>query len=175
MKIGLLSDTHTRVDLAQDIVHLFKRNGVEFIIHSGDIGKVEVLDLLKDSDMRYVAVYGNNDAHLAYYHRDYNLVQEPYYFLLAKTKFKLMHLPYYLTPDSEIVIYGHTHLFEAEKKANTLYINPGEACARNKAISSCAILQIQDDELILTRYTKEKKDKKFHHETTTFTRSFNAK
>jgi len=175
MKIGIFSDTHTKVDLAAAIINLFEKSGVAFIIHSGDIGEVAVLDLLKESNIRYVAVYGNNDAHLAYYHKNYNLVQEPYYFSVAKTKFKLMHLPYYVTPDSEVVVYGHTHIFEAEKKGNTLYINPGEACARNKPISSCAILEVTNDEFRLTRYTRGKKERRFHHETLSFTRSFHAR
>ena len=175
MKIGILSDTHTKVDLARDIINLFQRNSVEFIIHAGDIVEVAILDILEESGIRYVAVYGNNDAHLACYHKEYNLVQEPHSFFLAKTKFKLMHLPYYLTPDSEVVIYGHTHSFKLEKKAKTLYLNPGEACARNKPISSCAILQVKDENFFVTRYTKGKKDKKFHLETQSFLRSQDAK
>ena len=175
MKIGILSDTHKKVDLTRDVINLFVHKGAEFIIHAGDIVEIEILDMLEQSGIRYVAVYGNNDAHLAFYHQKYNLVQEPYYFMLAKTKFKLMHLPYYLTPDSEVVIYGHTHVFEADKKNHTLYLNPGEVCARKEPLSSCAILQIDEDEFQITRYTKTKRDKKFSRETTSYTRSQNAK
>jgi putative phosphoesterase len=152
VKIGILSDTHTRIDLAKESLDLLMQNGAEFIIHAGDIVEEAVLQLLKECGLRYVAVYGNNDPHLAYVHRKYNLVQEPHYFKLADTKFKLMHLPYYLTPDTEVVIFGHTHKFECEFKGGTLFINPGESCARNKKISECVLLEVQEEKFFVNYF-----------------------
>ena len=126
MKIGILSDTHSKVKKAKASLDLLIENGAEFLVHAGDIGEKETLELLKNSGKRYVAVYGNNDAHLVQYHNNYNLVQEPYYFKIANTKFKLMHLPYYLSADSDVVIFGHTHQFEHKYQNNTLFLNPGE-------------------------------------------------
>lgn len=161
MKIGIISDTHTKVKRAKEAISLLKSNGAEFIIHAGDIGEVDTLDLMQDSELRYVAVYGNNDAHLVHQHNRYNLVQEPHYFKLSDTTFKLMHLPYYMTPDTEVVISGHTHEFSCEFINNTLYLNPGECCARNKPISECAMLEVQDDKFLVTYYTKPKKSEVF--------------
>ena len=121
MKIGILSDTHTKVELARDALDVLLENGAEFIIHAGDIVEVEILEMLKNCGKRYVAVYGNNDAHLVEHHNKYNLVQEPHYFKLAETKFKLMHLPFYMAPDTEIVVFGHTHTFESDFKNGTLF------------------------------------------------------
>jgi len=163
MKIGIISDTHSKVEMANDAINMLIQNGAEFIVHAGDIGELETLNLLKNCGVRYVAVYGNNDAHLGQYHNKYNLVQEPHYFKLAQTKFKLMHLPYYMSPDSDIVIFGHTHEFEADFKNGTLFLNPGEVCARSKPISECAMLEVSDEMFYLTYYTKAKKDKKFKH------------
>jgi len=61
-----------------------------------------------------------------------------------------MHLPFYMTPDTNIVISGHTHAFEQKYINNTLYINPGELCARNKALSECVMLEIKEDKYIIT-------------------------
>ncbi|MDY0117760.1 MAG: metallophosphoesterase family protein, partial [Sulfurimonadaceae bacterium] len=128
MKIGLLSDTHTKPKNAQEIVHFFLEQEVEFIIHAGDIVEVAVLEILELCGVRYIAVYGNNDAHLTAQHNRYNLVQEPHYFKLANTTFKLMHLPFYMAPDTEVVLFGHTHQFEVEFTQNgTLFLNPGES------------------------------------------------
>ena len=173
MKIGIISDTHFKVEMAQDALNLLIQNGAEFIIHAGDIGEVDTLNLLKNCGVRYVAVYGNNDAHLAAYHNKYNLVQEPHYFKLAQTKFKLMHLPYYMAPDSDIVIFGHTHEFEADFKNETLFLNSGEVCARSKPISECAMLEVNDDMFLVTYYTKDvkaKKTKEFKHKTFSYER-----
>ena len=73
MKIGLLSDTHTKKGRSQRAIDHLKANGAEFLIHAGDIVKPEMLEQLKTSGLRYMAVYGNNDAHLHEYHNKYNL------------------------------------------------------------------------------------------------------
>lgn len=154
MKIGIISDTHSKYNFAKTALELLLDNGAEFIIHAGDIVEYETLELLKNSNKRYIAVYGNNDAHLKQYHNEYNLVQEPYYFKLANKKFKLMHLPFYMTPDSDVVIFGHTHQFATEYKNNTLFLNPGEVCARNKPVSECAMLHVAEDRFHVTYYSK---------------------
>lgn len=161
MKIGILSDTHKKKRLAREVVEHLKIMGAEFLVHAGDIVEEDTLELLKNSGLRYIAVYGNNDAHLASLHNNYNLVQEPYYFKLANTKFKLMHLPFYLSPDADIVIFGHTHIFECDYKNNTLFLNPGEACARNKSLCECAMLEVSSKSLNVTYYSKEPKEEIF--------------
>ena len=174
MKIGIISDTHTKVTLAKEALDLLIENGAEFIIHAGDIVELDTLNLLKNCKLRYVAVYGNNDAHLAAFHGKYNLVQEPHYFKLADTKFKLMHMPYYMAPDTDIVVFGHTHEFESDFKSGTLFLNPGEICARSKALSECVMLEVSSNTFVVTYYTKEiktKKEKKFKHQIFSYERS----
>ncbi len=157
MKIGIISDTHTKIGKTKKTLNMLLKNGAEFIIHAGDIEEVETLELLKNCGKKYVAVYGNNDAHLVQYHNNYNLVQEPSYFKLANLKFKLMHLPFYMNADADIIISGHTHIFHSEFKNNTLFINPGEVCARKKPISECAMLEISDETFKVTHYTRANK------------------
>lgn len=157
MKIGILSDTHSKVKKAKRALDLLIDNGAEFIVHAGDIVEHETLELLKNCGKKYVAVYGNNDAHLAQHHNDYNLVQEPYYFKFADTKFKLMHLPFYMAPDADVVISGHTHDFHSDFTGNTLFLNPGEACARNKPLSECAVLEISKSEFKVSYFTRHPK------------------
>lgn len=164
MKIGVISDTHSRYEFAQNALNLLLDNGAEFIIHAGDIVQLETLELLKNCNKRYIAVYGNNDSHLTQYHNEYNLVQEPYYFKLADHKFKLMHLPFYMSPDSDIVIFGHTHQFTTEFKGETLFLNPGEVCARNKPVSECAMLDVAQDKFQVTYYSKHIDESSFTQE-----------
>ncbi len=169
-KIGILSDTHTKVDLAKECIERLLADGAQFLIHAGDIVDVKVLELLKNSGVGYVAVYGNNDTHLAQYHRSYNLVQEPHYFKLANTKFKLMHLPYFMSADAEVVIFGHTHKFSCEFPSSTLFLNPGESCARNNGLSECVLLEVTKDNFLVTYYNKEKNAKKFSKESFSYKR-----
>jgi len=145
VKIGVLSDTHSKVDEAKKTIDFLVQNGAEFIIHAGDICKVQTLEALKNCGVRYVAVYGNNDASLVAYHNEYNLVKEPYYFKLAGLKFKLMHIPYYMSADADVVVFGHTHEFKCEFVNDTLFLNPGEVCAREKPIVEFAMLHVEDE------------------------------
>lgn len=174
MKIGIISDTHTKVKKAARAINALKSDGAEFILHAGDIVETEVLNLLHESGLRYIAVYGNNDAHLAEFHNKFNLVQEPYYFKLSNTKFKLMHLPLYMYADADVVVFGHTHKASFELVSDTLFLNPGEVCARSKPISEWAMLDIKEDKFIITRYTRQSKSEDITKELFTFMRENNG-
>ena len=126
----------------------------DYLVHAGDLCVEKNLKLLEESELKYIAVFGNNDRYLLDLTSNYNIKQEPYYFKIKDTTFKLMHLPYYLTPDSDVVIFGHTHIFECDYKNNTLYINPGEVCAREKPLIECVQLEIKENEYIISRYFK---------------------
>ncbi len=154
MKIGILSDTHSKIGRAKKVIDHLIENGAEYLVHAGDICEVEVLNYMLETKLPYIAVYGNNDAHMVQHHRDYNLVQEPHLFTIDKHQFKLMHLPYYMNPDADVVIFGHTHNFECDYKHNTLFLNPGEACARNKPISECLMLTITEKHYAVEAYSR---------------------
>ena len=161
MKIGIISDTHKKVGKTKKALKMLLENGANFIIHAGDIVEIEILELLKNCGLEYIAVYGNNDAHLIEHQELYNLVQEPYYFKLANTKFKLMHIPFYMAPDSDVIIFGHTHTFTSEFKNNTLFLNPGEICARKKPLCECVMLEVTNHNFQVTYYTRKSKSKIF--------------
>ena len=65
-----------------------------------------------------------------------------------------MHIPNYMSADSNIVIYGHTHEFFHEYKNNTLFINPGEICAREKPISQCVLLEVSNEKFVINYFYK---------------------
>ena len=155
MKIAIMSDSHRKTSMMSDAITLLKNKGAQYIAHAGDLEIKQNLDLLKNSGLIYVSVYGNNDYDLYQYQNDYKIHKEPYYFKIKDEKFKLMHIPNYLTPDSNIVIYGHTHQFAHEYTNKTLFINPGELCARDKPRSECVLLEILKDKFIIDYYYKD--------------------
>lgn len=59
MKIGILSDTHGRREIALRAAQLLRDRGAEFIIHCGDVGDCNVLDALAGGPAAFV--FGNND------------------------------------------------------------------------------------------------------------------
>ena len=154
MKIGVLSDSHRKVQYTKEVIELLKENGAQYLIHAGDLCIEENLQLLEDSQLKYISVFGNNDMSLISLQQKYNIKQEPYFFKIKETTFKLMHLPFYMTPDCDVVIFGHTHIFESEYNNKTLFLNPGEVCAREKPQVECVLLEIKENEYIINYYSR---------------------
>ena len=141
--MGILSDTHKKIGRAEKIIDLFLDEACQYIIHAGDIVRKEVLEAIVATNLPYRAILGNNDLRLVEYMDHYNLYQEPYYFKIKSKKIKLMHHPFYLTPEScDIIIFGHTHEYHCQYHHQTLFLNPGESCARDTNISNAIILEI---------------------------------
>jgi putative phosphoesterase len=59
MLLGILSDTHDRLDAAAAGIAVLKAAGAEYFIHCGDVGGEQVLDLLAGLPAAFV--WGNTD------------------------------------------------------------------------------------------------------------------
>ena len=162
MRVGIMSDTHKKLGRAKKAVDLLIEKGAEFIVHAGDIVRVELLDYLEEKNIRYVAVLGNNDFHLYDVVDKYNLVTEPYYFKLANKTWKLMHYPKYLFPlDTDIIVYGHTHDVDISFNGKNLILNPGEVCARDHGFSTCMTLDVLESKYVVTLYYRKIKEREW--------------
>lgn len=141
MKIGVISDTHGHLD--PKIPALF--DGVEHILHAGDIGPYSILSEL-EGIAPVTAVLGNNDFDLT--------VRELETVTLAGLKFLVHHIVDVRAPADglreriareapDAVIFGHTHKAHAEQRGRTFYFNPGYAgrprfnLARSVALIHC--------------------------------------
>jgi len=155
IKIGVLSDTHKRGDLQEEAINHLKKEGAQYLLHLGDFEKPYNLEALANSALPYAAVFGNNDYALKGMDSTFRIKKEPYYLKIKDTTIKMMHLPYYLSNDTNIVLFGHLHKFSVEFKAKTLFLNPGEICARNKNLSECALIEVSKDRYIVNYYFRE--------------------
>ncbi len=164
IKIAVLSDSHKKVELTSQAISFLKLKGASYIIHAGDLEVEENLELLKDTKLPYVSVFGNNDMNLVPIQESYNIYQEPHYFKIKDISFKLMHLPFYMTGDTNIVISGHTHIFEHSHLNNTLFLNPGEICAREKNLTECVLLEITENQYIIEYNYKKLENKTWETE-----------
>ncbi len=164
MKIAVISDSHSKLDYLLECISLLKNEECEYLIHAGDFCFQEALDILKDSNLKTIKVFGNNDFHLINLIDKYNIKKEPYYFKIKDTSFKLIHIPNYLNPDSNVVIFGHTHEFYCEYINKTLFLNPGEVCAREMPFISCVKLEINENEYIITRFFRKTDENNFMKE-----------
>lgn len=137
-KIGIISDTHALV--RQDIIHLLQ--GVDFIVHAGDIGSPEVLETLQ-TIARVYAVRGNVDrstwaANLP----ETEVVQAGEVLLYVLHDMSKLELDP-VKAGFHAVICGHSHIPEIEKQNGFLSLNPGSAGPRrfNYPVS-CAYLYV---------------------------------
>ena len=141
--IGVISDTHGL--LRPEVLKSFE--GVDLILHAGDVGDPEVIDLL-ESVAPLVVVRGNMD-----YGSWADRLPVSTSLVIDKIKLFLIHdiervdakmkLQNY-----QVVITGHTHCPLIEKQDNILFINPGSAGPqRNRHSVSIGKLTFFDGQL----------------------------
>lgn len=145
MRIGLISDTHGRLRS-----EVFDRlDGVERILHAGDIGPPELLAELA-TIAPVTAVYGNTDGFDI--RAEVPAVAE---LELAGHRVVVTHgdrlgspTPQALRkahPSARVIVYGHTHRPLVDESEDVLVVNPGSAGAARFGIApSVGVLTVGD-------------------------------
>ncbi|HHT65439.1 MAG: metallophosphoesterase family protein [Caldicoprobacterales bacterium] len=132
MVIGIISDTHSKISKRA----LQALQGSDVIIHAGDIGNPEVLQLLEKIAPVY-PVRGNTD--LGIWAQSLPMSQ------MVEFEGKLFYVLHnietlHIDPKSigvDAVIYGHSHMPKAEIRDGILYFNPGSAGPRRFQLPVC--------------------------------------
>jgi len=124
-KIGLISDTHGMLRLEA----IRALEGSDLILHAGDVGKPEIIDVLK-SLAPVIAVRGNIDTEPWATALPANAVVE-----IGDARIFVLHDIRQLELDPvaagyHVVVYGHSHKPVSEEKSGVLYVNPGSAGPR---------------------------------------------
>lgn len=140
VRIGIISDTHglLRKQALQAL------QGVDDIIHAGDIGDPKILEALANI-APVIAVRGNNDS--AEWATDLPVTETRE---IDGLKIHVLHDVHELHSDWEdasyqVVISGHSHKPLLKSENETLFINPGSAGPRRfKLPVSVALLEILD-------------------------------
>jgi hypothetical protein len=138
--VGVISDTHGH--LRAEAAEAFQ--GVDLIIHAGDIGSPEILESLNDIAPVY-AVQGNMDGVWACGLPEAEVVE------IGKASLYVLHDLCRLDLDPAAaglvaVIHGHTHRAEIENRDGVLYLNPGSA-ASFKTAATVVLLRIHGSSL----------------------------
>jgi putative phosphoesterase len=142
--IGVISDTHGRLSTAA----LCGLEGVDRIIHAGDIGGTDVLDALARI-APVTMVRGNMDGGAWAKGLKATEVVE-----IGPVLLYVLHDLYGLDLEPEAagfqaVICGHTHLPASELKNGVLYLNPGSASLpRHGHPPTVARVRVRGDRLI---------------------------
>ncbi|MBR8463293.1 YfcE family phosphodiesterase [Campylobacter sp. faydin G-24] len=164
LKIGIISDSHHRTDVAKDAIDLLVKNGCELVLHAGDILKSECLKYLQDSGVAYRAVIGNNDSHLSVLKVKFDLFDEPYEFKFKELDIRLMHHSKFINTKKNnvnLVVFGHTHSFTTLLQNDCLIINPGEICGRNFGVFTFAMVEFDGKNFNVYKFSKTPQSTEF--------------
>jgi putative phosphoesterase len=150
-RIGVISDTHDRLDKVREAVALFNRLKPDRVVHCGDVVARFVLREMSGLSMPVVAVYGNCDGD-----RDALLQQAeelgfalhngPFGFDLDGKRIVVSHKPLSPVPDCDFYLHGHTHR-PRHQAGRPAIVNPGEACGWLFGRSMVAILDTDTAEV----------------------------
>ena len=152
MLIGLISDTHIpdrRIKLPQKVLESFE--GVDLIIHAGDITSQSVIDEL-EAIAPVVAVEGNMDR----VHGEIDLNPSE---IIEGHKIGVMHGEVYPRGDTQqlyyhalqlevdILVSGHSHIAQLEKIKNVILVNPGSPTNPRLSDPSVALMEINGNDI----------------------------
>ncbi|MQG33225.1 MAG: metallophosphoesterase family protein [SAR202 cluster bacterium] len=145
MLIGVVSDTHGFYD--PRVPPLL--DGVEHILHAGDIGTGGIIEQLSET-APVTAVRGNNDRE-----GPESLYPEVETIQLGGCRIYLTHivkvpkegdtagLSPYLEAGADVVVYGHSHIAFHEDRGPLKFFNPGAAGKRRfKLVPSIGLLDV---------------------------------
>jgi putative phosphoesterase len=155
MKIGIISDTHDRKELAAEAVRLLGEQNVELILHCGDIESVDTIGVFHAIPTHFV--FGNWDkdkVKLSTAIKDIRGVPYDSFGALElagkriawvhsheRHKFyELEHCNYF-----DYLFYGHTHVREQHRTGKTLVANPGALFRANP--KTCVVLDVVSGEI----------------------------
>ncbi len=125
--IGIVSDTHGT--LAPGVLAALE--GVERILHAGDVGGSDVIERLT-AVAPVVAVRGNMDLDASAWR-----LAEQASVTVGTTRILVVHdgatrMRAGLPDGVSILVSGHTHRARIQMRAGVLHINPGSAGGRNR-------------------------------------------
>jgi putative phosphoesterase len=150
MKAGILSDSHDQIAAVEGALALFRSEGVDVILHLGDVCAPEVLAGCRATGIPLVGVFGNNDY-------DRGGLQEatggafhdgPFIHTVGSRNILMAHTFRELQPELgergrfDLVLFGHTHRVLTMRVGKSLVLNPGETCGFMRGRHTCAIVDL---------------------------------
>lgn len=135
MLLGVVSDTHGRIEYCLDAIRMLESFEPAAVLHCGDIGSPEIVPLFHRWPTHFV--FGNVDYDEASLraaiadagqtcHERFGEIQ------LGGVRIALLHSDDELkfreactSSRYDLVCYGHTHVAKQERRGSTLVLNPG--------------------------------------------------
>jgi uncharacterized protein len=163
MRIGLIADTHDRIDAVEELAKRMAAGGVGYVIHAGDFCAPFSLKPIQDLQLALSGVFGRNDGDhealraIAMTGLGSELFESPHSFELLGKSILVVHDLNEAQPRSveahDIVVHGFTHREEMKTRSNTLIVNPGEGCGWLYGAPTAAILDLDTSQVEILKLT----------------------
>lgn len=162
MVIGLISDTHGYHELVDEAASTFAEEGVDRIIHTGDVTQMQHINALVELDCPLYLAYGNCDFNKTGFeqaeaHGQLTCVGSGETLTFGDTAIAFTHghhdriMQDLLTDQPDYLIHGHTHERRDETVKGTRVLNPGAVKPPN---SSIATLELDSDDVTFHELTR---------------------
>ncbi len=161
MIVGIMSDTHGRVEALSKVLAHFESIAVEAIIHCGDVTRAECLEILSEARNVYMTM-GNDDKGIFMMAQQAHMLGihfcEPVTILpigkgktLAATHGNRPQILDELISSQAhaYVCHGHTHVRRDERIGQIRVINPGAMSHSRRGPEGVVMLDTDQDELTL--------------------------
>jgi len=154
MRLGIISDTHDRLDRTNRAVELLQAAGAEALIHCGDLMSPDIV--FACGVLPSYFVFGNNDYELA----ELRLAMKPVdavclecagEVVLAEKRIAVTHghlhkdIRRLVEAKPDYRLYGHSHIASDRHEDGIRWINPGALQRAEKY--SVALLDLKTDKL----------------------------
>lgn len=135
MRLGIISDTHGHVENTRPAVRMLESLEVDTVLHCGDIGTIEVVELFKQWPTHFV--FGNCDEDTAKFAAEIEQTGQKCHGLFGELEFAGVRVALLHSHERRrfreaidggnyrLVCYGHTHVAAIDQRGQTLIVNPG--------------------------------------------------
>lgn len=135
MLLGIVSDTHGHLPYTLDALRVLESWPVERVIHCGDIGSEQIVELFARWPTHFV--FGNVDTQPALLERAIVAAGQTSHGRFGELRLANRRIAFLHSDDGErfhdavasgdydLVCYGHTHVAEQHRSGRTLVLNPG--------------------------------------------------
>ena len=139
MKIGIISDSHDRIENTNRAIELLMKKGAKILIHCGDFCAPFMMNELIKFKGEVHCVFGNIDDRFTTANRakelKINFHGDMAKLEIAGKKILVNHYPdiaraFAFTGEFDLVCYGHDHTKNKEVIGKTILLNPGGLWSR---------------------------------------------
>lgn len=147
MKIVVISDTHGYFN---NCLEFLETADYDKVVHLGDcVEDAEDISYIIEKELIYIA--GNNDYNsMAPFHRVIEisgirvLLTHGHLESVKRSKYKRLY-EIAISNDIDIVLYGHTHIFDDFNYKGVRMLNPGSPTYPNNGVATIGLLEINED------------------------------